>query len=271
MPRPSKIDRLPPEIREQIGRLRESGRTIDEILAALKALGVADVSRSGLGRHVQEIDALGEQLRTSRAVADALVTKLGDAPEGRQARLNIELLHAMIMKLFISGQSGEMAQVDPETAMLISTALRNLASAAKSDADLTARLRKEAEAKAAAEMKAKLAELEKDGSSARSTGSRDDADRPNTHWRVPPAAASAAVSAAMGERPQPLQDRPLGAPNRQDVHHHARGGRRLLRGPARWPAMPMGHSVPRRASVEGGDRGGREAACARLQPRDRVD
>lgn len=163
MSRPSKIDRLPAEIREAIGRLRERGHTIDEILAHLQTLGVGGVSRSGLGRHVQEIDALGEQLRNSRAVADALVQRFGDAPENRQARLNIELMHALIMKLFIAGD-GEPVQLDAEQAMLISTALRNLATASKSDAELAAKLRKEAEVRALAAMKAKLGDLEKEGS-----------------------------------------------------------------------------------------------------------
>ena len=44
MARPSKIDRLPQELRDAIGDLRRQGRTIDEILAHLRSLGVGDVS-----------------------------------------------------------------------------------------------------------------------------------------------------------------------------------------------------------------------------------
>ena len=64
MARPSSISRLPPEIREAIGALRQDGRTIDEILAKLRELApAAEVSRSALGRHVQVLDRIGEQLR----------------------------------------------------------------------------------------------------------------------------------------------------------------------------------------------------------------
>jgi len=59
MARPSSIERLPAELRELIGHLRERGRTIDEILAKLAELDV-DVSRSALGRHVQHLDAAGD-------------------------------------------------------------------------------------------------------------------------------------------------------------------------------------------------------------------
>ena len=170
MARPSKIDRMDPQLRETIAQLRQSGRTIDEILDHLKALGVADLSRSGLGRHVQELDQLGEQIRSSRAVAESLVQRFGDAPENRQARLNIELMHSLIMRLFAAtpsagdSESGKSAILDPKEVMFLASALKNLTGAAKDDADLVAKLRKEAEARALAAMKAKLGDLEKEGS-----------------------------------------------------------------------------------------------------------
>lgn len=174
MARPSKIDRMDPQLRETIAQLRQSGRTIDEILDHLKALGVADLSRSGLGRHVQELDQLGEQIRSSRAVAESLVQRFGDAPENRQARLNIELMHSLIMRLFAAtssggadggeGGGGRPAILDPKEVMFLASALKNLTGAAKDDADLVAKLRKEAEARALAAMKAKLGDLEKEGS-----------------------------------------------------------------------------------------------------------
>src|SRR6185312_16084101 len=95
MSRRSSIDRLPAEIRETIADLRDKGVTIDQILDALRELG-AVVSRSALGRHVKRLDEIAERMRHSRAVADALVKRLGDAPETKQARLNIELTHSII-------------------------------------------------------------------------------------------------------------------------------------------------------------------------------
>ena len=64
---PSSIDKLPVEVRELIGRLREQGATIDDILAKLGELDV-EVSRSALGRHVKGLAEVGEQGRHARSV-----------------------------------------------------------------------------------------------------------------------------------------------------------------------------------------------------------
>jgi hypothetical protein len=141
MTRASTIKRLPEEIRELIGALRDQGRTIDEILAKLHELN-AKVSRSSLGRHVKQLDAIGEEIRRSRTIAEALVQKYGDAPESRTARLNIELMHAVLMKLIIS-EEGEIVHLDPKESMFIATSLQKLAQASKQDLDREAVLRKE--------------------------------------------------------------------------------------------------------------------------------
>lgn len=164
MPRPSTIDRLPKEVRELIGRLREDGRTLDEILAKLDELR-AEVSRSALGRHVQKLDRIGERIRRSRAMADALVARFGDAPESRTARMNIELMHSIITDLVMAVEGGENGEgtaitLDPENAMFLARSLDHLAKAAAADALLTQKIRDEAAKKAAA---AAVAVVEKTG------------------------------------------------------------------------------------------------------------
>jgi hypothetical protein len=138
---PSKIDRMPASIRELIGKLRGDGRTIDEILAKLQELD-ARVSRSALGRHVQKLDAIGEQIRRSRWIGEALIERLGDAPESRQARVNVELMHGLIMDL-LAGEGGEPVELTPQNAMLLARALNDLARAHKSDAERELKLRQE--------------------------------------------------------------------------------------------------------------------------------
>ena len=147
MARPSSIDRLPPELRELIGDLRERGITIDEILAKLGELG-AEVSRSALGRHVKELDQLGERIRRSREIANALAKRLGDAPESRQAQVNIELMHTVVMDLLTPDEEGKVS-MDAEQVMLLSRSLQALTSASKSDADLVLKIRQEAAKQAA--------------------------------------------------------------------------------------------------------------------------
>ena len=137
MARPSSIDKLPGKIRELIGELRANGRTIDEILDKLHELDV-DVSRSALGRYTQDIDALHERLRESRAVAETVMGRIEDSSAGQVARINIELMHASLLKLM----SGEV-KMDGKEAMFLATALQKLASASKVDLDRELKLREE--------------------------------------------------------------------------------------------------------------------------------
>lgn len=142
MSRASTVDLLPLELRQLIAELRQQHVTIDAIVAKLRELG-AEISRSALGRHVKQLEAVGEKIRRSRDVAEALVKKLGDAPESRQARLNIELMHTLVLDLLTGGEDAESVTLDPEQAMMLGRALRDLAMAQKADADLTLKLRQE--------------------------------------------------------------------------------------------------------------------------------
>ena len=143
MGRPSSIDQLPEEIRAEIGRLRGMGWTIDQILEKLRELLDSAPSRSALGRHIAGMDKLGERMRRSRQVAEALVRELGDAPESRAARLNIELLHGAVMDLFMKAGDGEPVDGDgaaalagnPEGVMMLAKALDHLSKASKTNVD----------------------------------------------------------------------------------------------------------------------------------------
>jgi hypothetical protein len=137
--RRSAIDRLPGDIRELIGRLRQDGKTIEEIRGKLLELDV-EVSKSALARHTQRLDVIGEQIRRSRWVGEALIQRLGDAPEARQARVNIELMHSLIMEL-LAGEGDEPVQLTPQSAMLLSDALAKLARAHHSDVDRELKIR----------------------------------------------------------------------------------------------------------------------------------
>jgi hypothetical protein len=159
MPRPSKIDRLPLEFRDAIGRLREDGHTLDEILVYLKKMGLdADgmPSRSGLHRHVQGLEELADLLHTSRSTAEILTRRLGDEPEGRRARFNIEVLQAIVTNLMAASVAGDGAKFDAKQVSFLSKALNDLAKAQASDLSTTLKLRAEARK----EMEAKLDQVE---------------------------------------------------------------------------------------------------------------
>lgn len=159
MARRSTVKKLPREIRGEIDRLIEGGATLDEIVAHLKTLDLDRTpSRSALGRYAQEINRIGERLRESREVAEAVVKQLGQEPENRLTRLNIELAHATVLKLLSSSGDGEPVELSPMDAHFVARTIKDLSAAAKTDADHILRLRREIEA----EQARKLAALAKD-------------------------------------------------------------------------------------------------------------
>ena len=109
------------------------------------------MSRSALGRHVKGLAQVGEQMRRSREIATALVGRFGDEPDNRIARLNIELMHGVVMSTITAaaeaaeGENGEAQPVtlDPEQVMFLSKSLGELARAQKTDTDRMLRLRQE--------------------------------------------------------------------------------------------------------------------------------
>ncbi len=146
--RPSSIDTLPEETKALIGKLRLQGRTIDEINAQLNAMDV-EVSRSALGRHVQKLATIGERMKLSRDMATALVDRFGAEPDNRLARLNLEMMHSLVLDVMtrqqINEETGEASPVelDAEQVMFLSRSLQSLASAQKTDQDRAVKMREE--------------------------------------------------------------------------------------------------------------------------------
>jgi hypothetical protein len=146
MPRPSKIDKLEPELKQLIGELRTAGATIDEIMAKLRELKPdIDISRSGLGVHIQDLDKMVESMQQSRAVAEALVNRFGAEPDTRISRAAIEMLQSAAMKLMLN----RAADLDAEEVSQLAIAIRNLSTATKTDVEATAKIRREMAEKAA--------------------------------------------------------------------------------------------------------------------------
>lgn len=157
MARPSKIDRMDPEINEIIGRLRQHGRTIDEILDHLRTLEI-EVSRSALGRHVQSMEKVGERMRRSRALSDALGRRLGDTAESKLTSLNIELMHGFLFDVLSAvedeGEEGERMQAllrDPKALKLFAETAERLTKASRLNVEFVDQVEKRAAARAKAE------------------------------------------------------------------------------------------------------------------------
>lgn len=136
MARLSSIDALPEEIQAEIGRLRQNGRTIDEILGHLRALdGIRPPSRSALGRHIREIDEVGQHIRQTRQAALALKRDMEDgASSAATAEINIEMLHTAMFKLQMAALNGE--AIDAASILPLARALDHLGRASKSNVDV---------------------------------------------------------------------------------------------------------------------------------------
>ncbi|MBF0249951.1 MAG: DUF3486 family protein [Alphaproteobacteria bacterium] len=141
-------------------RIGKGAHTIDDLFEWLTELGY-EVSRSSVGRYSQSIRTIGERLRRSREVAGALVDKYGEAEPSRALQLNVELMHDVIMQMF-DGEDGAPVVLTPEQAMFMSSALRNLANASKTDAEHVRKIEEAAEKKAREEAAARVKEVLKD-------------------------------------------------------------------------------------------------------------
>lgn len=145
----SKISRLPPEIRDKVADLHLAGRSHDEILTHLTQLGLPpDVlpHRSNLSRYIMKMDVMAAEVQQSRDLAKILVDRLGDAPETRQARLNIELLHGALTEIFharAAKRDEEDAPIilSPAQIYLLCKSLDHLTHAQQTDQESTFNLR----------------------------------------------------------------------------------------------------------------------------------
>lgn len=154
MGRVSTIRRLPREIRDEIANLRESGRTIDEILEHIRTMDV-DVSRSAMGRHVKEIDEIAREIRQQREIAIAISKDIGAKTQGELARGNIELLQSLIMRA--AGASSTSGKFDAKELMFFAKAVSDLSKGAKLDIDAQIVIAKEKARQEATEKAADVA------------------------------------------------------------------------------------------------------------------
>lgn len=153
MGRPSKIDRLPRAIREQIEELRDNGRTIEEILAHLQDMGLPDEempSKSAVGRHVMSLDEIADAVKRSRRNAISATAPDGQTPEGAAGRANAEMIQTLLsQRLLKQLEAGK--DVDDETlanhALVLGRTVKAEALIVSMRIALRAEIRKEEQAK----------------------------------------------------------------------------------------------------------------------------
>ena len=105
MARRSKVEQLPQPITDAVNGLIREGRTIDDILTHLRTMGVEDISRSAVGRHVKSARETFEKYRQAQEIAKVWVNKLEAEPNGDVSRLLPEMLRVVAFQTI--GQMGE--------------------------------------------------------------------------------------------------------------------------------------------------------------------
>lgn len=131
MARPSKIDRIAPELREELGRRREGGATLDELLEWLRHNDV-EIGRTAVWRHLKALETTARAIRSGRQRAEALMAKLGDVSRhDAVAGINRETLQSLIMSI-LAQYAGEVgAKMTSRDAQLLADALAKLAQTAR--------------------------------------------------------------------------------------------------------------------------------------------
>lgn len=164
MARPSKVDRLPQALREQLHAMLDAGHTLDEITAHLTALG-ADVSRSGIGRHKQRVDKVAERLRESRHMAEAIMDRMGaQAATGKSGAALIEMLTTLTSDYLLRRLDDPDAELEVDELRDLARAVKERAQAARATQDYEIKIREEARAEAEKALAAAVEEAASDPS-----------------------------------------------------------------------------------------------------------
>jgi len=145
MGRRSSIARLDPRIREAVdAAIREGRATIDELVALIAAHGGA-ASRSAVGRYRKDFEESLARYREAQEVAGRWVSQFRADPEGDVGRLLAEMLKTLAFTSLADTSSA-----DAKDLHYLARAVKDLAATDQVKAQVEARLRQQAKAKAEA-------------------------------------------------------------------------------------------------------------------------
>lgn len=133
-----------------------AGRTIDEIVEALRPLGVS-ISRSAAGRYVKRARETMKKYVEAQEVRKIWVEQFGKDPDGDIAQLLMQMLQSVAYGQLtamsdqpadLSGEDG----VSPKHVALLAQAIKDLSSAQKTTADRILKVKQEMATKAVKEV-----------------------------------------------------------------------------------------------------------------------
>lgn len=150
---------LSPADKAEFDRLLATGRmSVDGLTLWLEGKGYR-ISRSAVGRYSQSFEKVAAKLRQSREMTEALVREVGpSAAESQHGRLLVEILRKLtfdhlMQRLEDDGGEGEgegSGAMEAGDFFFLAKALKEMAGAARLDQDYEAKVREQANKKAAA-------------------------------------------------------------------------------------------------------------------------
>lgn len=139
MGRKSTIKQLDKRVREAVdAAIREDRATIDELVEIIEQHG-GEASRSAVGRYVKRTRDAMQHFRQAQALAKTWAEKIPE--NGDVAALSRQLLSTAAFRAAADLQDGE--KVEGKEVMLMARALKDIAAAAKTDAEARAKIRAE--------------------------------------------------------------------------------------------------------------------------------
>lgn len=174
----SSIDLLPDDIRQKLEALLrdrrvrqlDATRRINAILAEQKAAGALPddspekISKSAVNRYFGKMEEVGAKIRETREVAKMWIGELGSEPQGDVGKLLNEMVRGLAFRAAMrASEADDDEPIDPKLLKSLAVSVYRLERAAKENADLEEKIRKQASLKAA---KAVETEAKRQGASA---------------------------------------------------------------------------------------------------------
>lgn len=153
--KPSKVDRLPSEIKGELDEMLRDGRlTQREILEivneTIAEAGLSDeqqLSIAGVCRYATKMESVGARIRQAREVSQQWINKLGAEPKGEVSQILIEVVRTLAFDAALDASSG--APAEPKLIKDLAIAVSRLENAAAESHRREASIRREVAAAAA--------------------------------------------------------------------------------------------------------------------------
>lgn len=155
MGRTSSIEKMPPEILEQLQALLRDPRVSQleathQINQVLEEVGEEIVSKSAVNRYSQKLDRVGKRLQDSREMAKVWIGKMGAAPQGEVGKLLNEIIRTLAFETSMHMAESE-EPVPPKMLANLALAVQRLEDSATKNLKRDEEIRKQERARAAEE------------------------------------------------------------------------------------------------------------------------